>query len=296
VIFGPTGVGKSDVVFSLLDPRFEVINADSMQVYRGMDIGTAKPCASDMAALTHHLVSILDPAEQYNAGEFVKRAESIVQSMGARGRHPVICGGTAFYIRSFLFGLPESPRGSAEARMRLRAREKAEGLGALYEELVRKDPSAAGRIMPNDRYRVARALEILESTGRSMFTFHWPRTLRNDYRFLLIGLELPREELYARIDRRVDRMFDDGLRDEVRRLMENGHTGNEPGMQGIGYREFFEMQKGCITLADLKEHVKRDSRRYAKRQVTFFKSIPDVRWVAAEEREMIRRLIEGFIA
>jgi tRNA dimethylallyltransferase len=296
VIFGPTAVGKSDVLFSLLDRRFEIVNADSMQVYRGMDVGTAKPSAELASRLPHHLLSVLDPSEQYSAGEFVRRAEDLIPEICGRARHPVICGGSAFYIRSFLFGLPEAPKGSVEVRSRLRKREKAEGREALYGELTGRDPSARGRIRPHDRNRIIRALEILEVSGRSMFSYHWPKSIREDFRFLLIGLELPRTELYRRIDARVEKMFRDGLVEEIRRLMEEGHGREEPGMQGIGYHEFFQMQKGCRTVPEVKEIIKMNSRRYAKRQLTFFRSIPNVAWVNAEDRGGIRSLVEGFIA
>ncbi len=266
-----------------------------MQAYRHMDIGTAKPPAEALARLPHHLVSFLDPSDQYNAGQFVTRAESLAADILSRGKIPVICGGTAFYIRSFLFGLPESPQGSPEIRARFRERERHAGHRVLYEELTRRDPEAARRIPQDDRYRIVRALEILEATGRSMFSFRWPRTLRPGYEFLTIGLDRRRDELYSRIDSRVERMFEEGLVDEVRRLIAMGYGPMDPGMRGIGYREFFEMQRGCLSLADVKLSIQRNSRRYAKRQITFFKPVPGVRWVSPEDLAVLRSLIESFI-
>ena len=274
---------------------FEVINADSMQAYRHMDVGTAKPSEELLSRVTHHLVSFLEPSEQYNAGIFVKRAESLIAGIIGRGNAPVVCGGTAFYIRSLLCGLPESPIGSAEARERLRRREKEEGGQALYGELQRLDPEAAAHIQPNDRYRIMRALEILEVSGRSQFSFRWPREIRGDYSFLVIGLERPRDELYARIEARVEEMFGNGLIDEVKRLLQMGFGPEDPGMQAIGYREFFPMRKGCATLADVKEEIKMNSRRFAKRQLTFFRPIPGVRWMSPEKHEEIAELIREFM-
>jgi tRNA dimethylallyltransferase len=262
-----------------------------MQAYRGMDIGTAKPGGEILSRLPHHLVSFLEPSVQYNAGEFVKKAEELVEEIVDRGRRPVICGGTVFYIRCFLFGLPESPQGAGEIRSRLRGLEKQKGHIALYEELVGRDPAAAEKIPPNDRYRTIRALEVLESTGKSVYSFHWPRSLRKDYRFTIIGLMRPREELYGRIDARVEAMFKAGLVAEVRGLMELGYGADHPGMKGIGYREFFEMQKGCLTFSDVKELIQRDSRRYAKRQITFFRSIPEVHWRNADDLDALRARI-----
>jgi len=278
-----------------LDSRFEIVNADSMQAYQGMDIGTAKPSDRMLERLPHHLVSFLPPSVQYNAGDFVKRAEKLLNEIASRGRYPVVCGGTAFYIRCLLFGLPESPEGGGETRSRLRGLEKEKGSAALREELARRDPEAAVRIAPNDRYRTGRALEILESSGRSVFSYQWPRMLRRDYRFMILGLERPREELYRRIDARVDVMFAAGLAEEVRGLMENGCLADDPGMKAIGYREFFEMRRGCLTFADVKERIMRDSRRYAKRQMTSFRAIPEVQWVNASDLDGISARIETYV-
>jgi tRNA dimethylallyltransferase len=271
-----------------------VISADSMQVYRHLDIGTAKPTPAERARLTHHLVDIVEPSSQYNAGRFVNAAEALVPEILARGRIPVVSGGTAFYIRSFLYGLPEAPPGSPEARERLRERERREGRRALYEELCGRDPLAATRIQPNDGYRILRALEILETAGRSVFSFRWPDTLRKDFRFLLIGLDRERGELYGRIDERVRRMFDAGLVGEVKRLIARGYGPRDPGMKGIGYREFFEMQRGCATLAGVREQIARNSHRYAKRQLTFFRALEGVEWVHPDDQRLLKSLISAF--
>jgi tRNA dimethylallyltransferase len=267
-----------------------------MQAYRHMDIGTAKPSADVLARLPHHLLSVVDPDEQFNAGEFVKRAEALIPEIRGRGRYPVVSGGTGFYIRNLLFGLPESPPGSAEAREKLRTFERDHGHLGMYEELRRADPIAAARIPPNDRYRVARALEVFMATGRSVYSFHWPRTLRPGYDFLLLGLARPREELYRRIEERVERMFECGLVDEVRSLLAMGYGPAAPGMQAIGYREFFEMQRGCMTLPQLREAVCGNTRRYAKRQMTFFRAVPGVRWLDAGDAGGIRSAVDEFLS
>jgi tRNA dimethylallyltransferase len=295
VLFGPTGVGKSETLSRLLDERFEVISADSMQTYRHMDIGTDKPPAGVQRRFPHHLLSIVDPSEQFNAGQFVTRAEALVPEIRARGKVAVVSGGTAFYIRSFLFGLPESPPGSPAVREELQGFEREHGHRPLYEELVRADPEAAARIPANDRYRILRALEVLRTTGRSVFSFHWPRTLRTDYRFLILGLERPREELYRRIDLRVRRMFEAGLVDEVRGLIGRGYGPRDPGMRAIGYKEFFEMQRGCLSLAAVEELIRRNTRRYAKRQMTLFRTVPSVEWMNADDGEGLSSRVEAFL-
>jgi len=267
-----------------------------MQVYRHMDIGTAKPGRDMRDRLPHHLIDVADPSEQYNAGGFVKAAQTLVSQICQRGRVPVVCGGTAFYITSFLFGLPDSPKGNAEARARLRMLAKVEGRDSLARMLRQRDPDAAERIPAGDTYRIIRALEVLESTGESIFSFRWPRTLRQDFRFLLIGLQRDREELYRRIEERVELMFSEGLVNEIKELLSMGYGPADPGMRGIGYREILDMRSGCQTLAGAKELIKRDSRRYAKRQLTFFRSVNGVRWFHPLELPRMRAAIEEFLS
>jgi tRNA dimethylallyltransferase len=261
-----------------------------------MDVGTAKPSSESRSRLPHHLVDVADPSEQFNAGWFVKAAEALVPSIRGRGRFPVMCGGTAFYITSFLYGLPESPPVDPAIRAKYRALDRQSGPPGLYRVLQERDPEAAARIQPSDRYRIVRALEVREGTGRSLFSFRWPRTLRKDFRFLLIGLEREREELYHRIGERVDRMFDEGLLQEVKTLIALGYGPKDPGMRGIGYRELLQMRAGCQTIADVRELIARTTRRYAKRQLTFFRSVPGVSWMRPDRPSEVREKIEAFIA
>jgi tRNA dimethylallyltransferase len=280
---------------SLFDERFEVINADSLQVYRHMDVGTAKPGPQLRVRLPHHLIDIVEPSHQFNAGEFVTAAERLVRQISARGRIPVVCGGTAFYITSFLYGLPASPKGDPRARARLKELARVEGREALVRLLRERDPDAAARIPAADTYRITRALEVLESTGESVFSFRWPRSLRPDFQFLLLGLQRDREELYARIEARVDRMFSEGLLDEVKKLLSLGYGPEDPGMRGIGYREILGLRSGCATMADARDLIKRNSRRYAKRQLTFFRSVRGVKWFHPSDPELLRNAINEFL-
>jgi tRNA dimethylallyltransferase len=279
----------------MLDARFEVISADSMQVYRGMDIGTAKPSSADLSRLPHHLLDVVEPSRQFSAGEFVRRADELVANIRVRGKVPVVSGGTGFYLRTFLYGMPESPPSDPEVRKRLQALEREKGAPWLFDILSSRDPEAAQRIPPNDRHRVLRALEVLEITGRSVYSFAWPSSPRKDHEFLVIGLERPRDDLYRRIEARVDGMFTSGLVDEVKGLFNAGFGPRDPGMRGIGYREFLSMRKGCLGFGEVREMVKADSRRYAKRQLTFFRAIPEVRWFDAREPVAARDAIAGFL-
>jgi len=268
-----------------------------MQVYRGMDIGTAKPALDIRNRIPHHLIDIRDPREQFNAGDFVKAAERLIPEIASRGRIPVVSGGTAYYFRNLIFGLPESPAGDPVVRKRLEAECLSEGLPAMYRRLEEADPESAARISANDRYRILRALEVFEASGRPLSACRVPQVPRDDFRFLVIGLDRERGELNGRIDRRVDEMFEKGLKEEVSGLMERGYRGEDPGMKGIGYSEFFLMRNdGCLGLREVRELIKRDSRRYAKRQRTFFSSLPGVAWMHPERKREIFAAVTAFLA
>ncbi len=298
ILFGPTAVGKTELVERLAKsfPKLEIVNADSMQVYRYLDIGTAKPPQALRRAVPHHLIDIVDPDVQFDAGQFVRRAEQAVAQIRARGGLPVLCGGTAYYLRSFICGLAQAPASEPSIRRQLKEELARRGLGALLEELGRVDPVTRAAVAEADAYRVLRALEVYRTAGRPLSSFANPDRPRLDYSFLTLGLARERPELYRRIDARVEGMFAAGLPREVTDLLARGFGPGDPGLRGIGYREFFVMQRGCWTLQDLREAIQLDSRRFAKRQITFFKSLPGVEWLPAGEPERIARRIDGFLA
>ena len=213
VIFGPTAVGKTSFVEKLnsLLGNIEIINADSLQVYRHLDIGTAKPPQRLRALIPHHLIDIIEPTCQFNAGQFVQRAEELIPEIRMRDHLPVLCGGTAYYLRSFITGLPDSPPGDAEIRKRLKEELEQKGLETLLEELQRVDPVTRARAQERDTYRIIRALEVYRSSGRALSSFTNPTEVRKDYTFLLMGLRRDRAHLYARIEERVESMFRKGL-------------------------------------------------------------------------------------
>jgi len=295
IIFGPTAVGKTQVITALGEYNIEIINADSMQVYKYMDIGTAKPERTLRKKIPHHLIDIADPSRQFNAGNFVEMAEALIDGIAKRQNLPVICGGTAYYIRSFIYGLPPSPPGNPEIRMQVRNEFQQKGREALYKELKEADPVSAAKININDSYRIQRALEIIKSSGKPLSAYHIPQRPRTDYRMLLLGLLRERQELYTRIEDRVEEMFTRGLAAEIKRLVARGYNEHDPGMRGIGYKEFFQMQKDCCTLAEVKKNIKRHSKQYAKRQLTFFKSIPGVQWIAADDISGIENRMRDFL-
>lgn len=294
LLFGPTAVGKTDLLLRLFEGRGEVISADSMQVYRGLDIGSAKPDSAYLRRLPHHLIDVRDPHEQFSAGDFVTETDRLIPLIEARGLIPVLSGGTAFYFRNFLYGLPEIPPVDPWWRDELNGELAEKGLECLYGELQVCDPPTAARLSPNDSSRIVRALEVHRATGKPLSAYEIPGTLRIPYGIKIIGLERERKELYSRIDRRVDIMFEQGLEDEIRALLSRGVTADMPAMKGIGYSEFFEMMNcGCMTAAGLKDRIKQDSRRYAKRQITFFKSLEGVKWFNPDDTDGIMREVYG---
>ena len=298
VLFGPTAVGKTELTAHLAEhfPGLEIVNADALQVYRHLNLGTAKPPAELRRRVPHHLIDILDPKEQFNAGRFVRLADELVPGILERGGFPVVCGGAAYYLRSFICGLAQAPASDPRIRGQLKDELERRGLAALLDELSRVDPATRAAVAERDAYRVLRALEVHRATGRPLSSFANPDQPRADYAFLTLGLERERVELYRRIDIRVERMFEEGLAAEVAGLLAQGYGPQDPGMRGIGYREFFLMRQGCWTLSDLREAIQRNSRRYAKRQITFFKSLPGVEWLPAARPEELVGRIERFFA
>ena len=279
VIFAPTASGKTALTRELFSPQgshfilnAEVISADSQAVYKEMDIGTAKPDKSLCIEIPHHLINLLNPDQQYNVSDFVDEADEACQQIYSRGRLPVICGGTGFYIRNFLYGVAPTPISDEKLRNELKERIAREGNEALYEELKKIDPESAEKIHPNDAYRICRALEVYYLTGqkRSSFKPEGQGQLRSKYDFLFIVLEPQREVLYERIRQRVDMMFDAGLENEVRSLIAKGYTKETPGMKAIGYSEWFESNN----IEEIREAIKHHSCKYAKKQYTYIRDIP----------------------
>jgi tRNA dimethylallyltransferase len=305
ILFGPTASGKTALMEELFCRKkicpAEIISADSMQVYRGMDIGTAKPSPEDRAKIRHHLIDIRDPCEQFNAGEFVRLASLAMEEAAVRGSLPVISGGTGFYLRNLVLGLPQTPPSDAGIRSQLQEEAKQKGAAALMARLAACDPVSAGRIHINDEYRLVRALEVFRVTGRPLSSFAINGVAVNGpsqdsaaqtgarRQFLILGLRRPREELYRRVDERCKQMFSAGLPEEVRGLFRAGYTPDDPGLKAIGYREFFVVEAGgensrlryrlSEDLSGVEALVAQNSRRYAKRQITFFSSIPGVHWI-----------------
>ena len=285
VLCGPTASGKTALGVALAQATGgEVVSADSMQIYRRMDIGTAKPTAAEMGGVPHHMLDVADPAEDYSVARYVHDADACVRDILSRGKRPVVVGGTGLYIDNLIAGRDFAPFTGAW-REKLQARAREEGLPALHAELRRVDPDRAEKLHPNDEKRILRALEVWYETGETI-TAHDQRTrsLPPRYDALRVCLNFSRrEDLWARIDRRVDQMMADGLEEEVRALLASGVPPAATAMQAIGYKEFAAALRGEETMDQAVDQVKLRSRQYAKRQLTWFRRTPGLRWVTWEK-------------
>jgi tRNA dimethylallyltransferase len=280
-IVGPTGVGKSAVALRLAEAEGgEIISCDSMQVYRGFDIGTDKPTPEERARIPHHLIDIADAGSQFNAADFASRALEAIAEIRRRAKRPFIVGGTGLYFKALEDGLFPGPGRDASIRLALDEEARASGPEILWERLASVDPEYAARTGRRDRVRIIRALEVQALTGRPL-SEHFRRTesrLR-DERPLKIGLTRPREELYRRIEERVDRMFRCGLIEETRTLLEHGVPDTAPPFKALGYKHVLRVLRGEITTEEAAALTKIDTRHYAKRQETWFRKMPGVRWI-----------------
>jgi len=297
VICGATGIGKTSVGIALAQ-KFgaEVVSADSMQIYRYMDIGTAKPTPAELAQAPHHMIDIVDPDENYDAVRFARQARVRIAEIIGRGRIPFIVGGTGLYIKALLHGLFQAESVDSQIRDRLRQEADEKGSQVLHERLQELDPATAGRLHPNDSYRIIRALETIKSTGKSISELHREHGFVDDpFDALKIGLQMDRQKLYDRIDQRVDLMIEAGLVDEVKKLLEMGYTAELKSMQSIGYRHVVEFFEEKLPWDECLRTLKRDTRRFAKRQFTWFGADQQIRWYAPDQPNEIAGLVEGFL-
>ncbi|MEK6684594.1 MAG: tRNA (adenosine(37)-N6)-dimethylallyltransferase MiaA, partial [Nitrospirota bacterium] len=289
VLVGPTAVGKSAVAIRLaLKLRSEVISADSRMVYRGMDIGTAKPVSAERAGVVHHLIDVADPDEPFSAGRFKVLAETVVERLHREGRIPIVVGGTGLYLKLLLHGLWAGPEADWPFRERLYEAERREGVGTLHRRLNKIDPDSALAIKPQDRSKLVRAIEVYEKTGRPLSDHHREhRFSEKPYEAIQIGLRRSRDDLYRRIEVRVDRMVADGLVEEVRGLIGKSYSSELPAMKGLGYRQIVGYLRGEYDRAEAVHRLKRDTKRYAKRQFTWFNRDPSIRWIDLSESDDI---------
>jgi len=296
VIVGPTGVGKSALAMRLAARTgAEIVSADSMQVYRHMDIGTAKPSRADRAAVPHHLIDLVEPSEPFNAALYREEAGRVIADLHRRRAPILVVGGTGLYVKVLLGGLVEGPGPDEGLRHHYRGLLESNGRQALHDLLARRDPRAAAVVRPTDAVRIVRALEVLDRTGRSIVD------LREDHRFadrpyeaLRIGLTMERPALFEAIDRRVDGMLRDGLVQEVEGLLAMGYAEDLRPMQALGYRQVVDFVRGRSSLEDAVSKMRQETRAFAKRQGTWFRTDGEIRWFPPSGEAAVEAEAVGF--
>jgi len=298
-IAGPTASGKTAAALAIAaELPVEIISVDSALVYRGMDIGTAKPGADELAAVPHHLIDIRDPLQAYSAAEFVHEATGLIHAIHARGRHPLLVGGTMLYFKALFDGIDDMPRADAQVRAQIEAEAKAQGWPALHAELMRLDPVTAARLAPADAQRIQRALEVYRVSGRPLSSFH---TRQDDAQpsaaaqaTTLVSLEpANRAWLHERIAQRFDAMLAGGLLDEVQRLRARGDLHADlPSMRCVGYRQAWEALDGVFPMSELRERGIYATRQLAKRQITWLRSMPQRRVVACDAPDALQQVLQ----
>lgn len=296
VIAGPTASGKTECGIELAEEfGGEIVSADSVQIYRYLDIGSAKPTPAERSRVTHHMIDVRDPDEDFSAGDYVREARCCIRDIHARGLVPLVVGGTGLYIRLLMGGIVELPPKDSALRHRLCQAEAARE-GSLYLRLLEVDPESAHKTTRRNMVRIIRALEVYELTGRRLSEIQQEHALRDrPYKSLYICIAPGREVLYERIDTRVDCMIKGGLCEEVGRLYDRGFTRELKSMQSLGYRHAGMVLAGEVDRHEAIRLMKRDTRQFAKRQLTWFRSEPDAVWFGLEDRPLIRLAVTNFL-
>ncbi|MBM4168187.1 MAG: tRNA (adenosine(37)-N6)-dimethylallyltransferase MiaA [Ignavibacteria bacterium] len=297
-VVGPTASAKTPLSLILAERlQSEIISADSRQIYRKLDIGTAKPPRADLVRIVHHFIDIREPDEMYSAGEYGRSARATVHRLATKNQVPVVVGGSGLYIRALTEGLFEGPGQNDEMRRHLEFRWEEEGGTALFEELRRHDPDAAAGMDVSKKRRIIRALEVYHMTGRPLSELHRTQRREQEFEFVQFALDWPREQLYERIDRRVDSMIASGLEDEVQSLLNAGYNPQLNALNTVGYKEIVSFLEGKIsTLAEAVALIKRNSRRFAKRQLTWFRADARIRWIPMKREATMEEVAERILA
>ena len=298
IIAGPTGVGKTDIAIQLArEYSGEIISADSMQVYRYMDIGTAKPSPAERLLVRHHLIDVVDPDESFNAALFISKARNIINELRVLKKTVFVSGGTGLYIRALLGGLFDGPDANEALRASYRRELAQHGKTYLYEKLESFDEKAARNINPQDTVRIIRALEVFETSGQSITDKQEThRFNERPYETLRIGLVRERDILFERIDRRADQMIADGFTREVQSLLDRGYDGTLKPMQSMGYKHMVHHIQGICSLQEAVRLMKRDTRHYAKRQMTWFGTDREMTWFFTGDFDALREKVDAFLS
>ncbi len=295
-ILGPTAVGKTRIALEVAkETGGEIVSCDSMQIYRGMDIGTAKPSLEEQEQVPHHMIDLVDPHVPYSAARYQKEAKRKIQGIFQRGNLPIVSGGTGLYFNGLLYDMDfAAPPVDEGYRKTLYQMAQDKGNDFLHRQLQQKDPQTAERIHPNNTKRVVRALENFRESGQGTGEIKEVKTLTRDYQLTLFGLTRQRSALYERINQRVDLLMEQGLKQEVQDLLKQGYGEKDIAMKGIGYKELIGYFQGAYSLDDAVDLIKKNTRHYAKRQMTWFKRYEDMIWfdlTTMEEQEVIGEIV-----
>jgi tRNA dimethylallyltransferase len=287
ILTGPTASDKTEIGFNIAkEINSEIISADSMLFYRGMDIGTAKPPLTMRELVPHHFIDIIDPWESYSVGKYVEDVEDLINSNSGQKRKFLIVGGSPLYIKGLVNGIFKGPEADWNLRGELEEIAEKEGSSHVHDILQKIDPVKAKELHQNDLRRIIRAIEVYKITGEPVSVLQERYKLeRNNYKFKIICITRERSEVYRRINERVETMFDKGLVDEVKSLLDGPKGLSKQAKQALGYKEVIEYLDGGLSLSDAKELVKLSTRRFAKRQMTWFRSFQDIQWLEAEEHD-----------
>ncbi|NOZ63306.1 MAG: tRNA (adenosine(37)-N6)-dimethylallyltransferase MiaA [Calditrichaeota bacterium] len=297
-VIGPTGVGKTELSLVLAEKlgNAEIVSADSRQVYKYMDIGTAKPTPEELARIKHHFIDIKFPDEYYSAGQFGREARQTIRQLMQQNKTPLVVGGSGLYIRALADGFFEKEIFDPQVKLRLKQEISANGAEKAYERLKRIDPDGAEKIHPNDAHRIVRALEVYELTGAPLSQFQKQAAQKAGFEPLFFGLTRERQKLYQMIEQRVDHMLEQGLVEEVRDLRNRGYSADLNSMQTVGYREVFDYLRGDTDYDEMARLIKQHTRNYAKRQLTWFRKDERIRWVNLDEGEAKDKWLQIILA
>ena len=296
VITGPTCSGKTKIGISLAEKlHTEIISADSRQIFKYLNIGTAKPTTDELQLVKHYFIDLLEPDKEYNVSKFEIGALKIIDELLEREKVPIVVGGSGLYIKALTEGIFNSVDVDDEFREELKEKREKFGNEYLYDELKKVDPQSASKMLPQNWKRVMRALEVFHLTGEPIWKFQVSYERKTDYKFILSGLNWEREKLYRNIEDRVDRMITDGLVDEVKNVLSLGYSKNLNALNTVGYKEIISYLENEITLERAIELIKRNTRRYAKRQMTWFRKTKEIHWLACDEYTTSEQLVSQII-
>ncbi len=297
-LIGPTAVGKTEISHELAEKfPLEIVSCDSMQVYRDMDIGTAKPSSEEREKDCYHMIDVVSPDYHYSAGEYALDAAKVIEGIVNRGRIPLISGGSGLYLDALVYGISSMPKADLTFRKKLSQESDKKGSTFLHKILKEIDPESAEKIHTNDLKRIIRALEVYHLAGEPMSEIQKIKSKIVEYNCLLIGVTRERDELYKRIEMRVDSMFDNGLVEEVQTLMEKGYNPELSSFQALGYKEVVKYLNGKFTLEEAKKKVKTSTRNFAKRQFTYFRKNKDIKWFTLDsEKQKVFEEVGKFIS